>query len=287
MSAHTGERAAVLVSGPRPDPASVAMVKTWQQRRLIPYVARRCNQKRYLRTWLGRSWLVLRPGLPLVSQLFVFAGVVKFQTGATPYAIVLLLGFAVWMLLSESAYWGARSLELNRRTLRALRVPTLLLGLGAAGPALVDTAIGLGFLAIALLVYLVSDGQFFLALGPETLLAPVGAALLLMLGMGIGLALAVPGSLARDVRFGLRVALGAWYLLTPIVYPISAVPDGLRQVVECNPATGAVGLVMHGLVGQPMPSTLSLASSAIFGVGVLAGGVWLIARLEPRALDHV
>lgn len=260
----------------------------WQQRRVVPYYGRRFNEKRYLRTKLGRFWLLLRPGFTVGWQLFVFLLVAPVpQPGGVPFGIALLAGLSTWAYFSEAAFWATRSLELNRRSLRAVRVAPLAILIGAFAPALIDLAICLGFFVVALVVQLAIDGTWHLATGPQTLLLVPGFALLTLLASGIGLALAVPGARYRDVRFGLRFALSVWYFVTPVFYPVSAVPDAARVLVELNPASAPIAMVQSALLDMPGPSTLSVAASVVTTAALLVFGLARFRRGRPGVLDHV
>lgn len=260
----------------------------WRHRRLVSYFGRRCNEKRYVRTWLGKAWLVLRPGLTLGWQLFVFSLIAKVGSDSgAPYPLMLLLGFATWHLFAESAYWATRTIELNSRVLRAIRVPGLTIILGGLVPAAIDALVTVCFFAIAVAIYGFVDGTLYIELSTATLMVPLALLMLLALGLGIGLLLAVPGAEARDVRFGLRFVLSAWYFLTPVVYPLSAVPEAVRPVVEFNPVAAPVALMTNGILGAEAPSPASVIWAAAVGVALLVAGLMVFARYERRVLDFV
>jgi lipopolysaccharide transport system permease protein len=272
----------------RPGTVGPALRLAWLQRRLLVYFAHNFNQRRYLRTWLGPVWIALRPGLTVGWQLFIFAVITRVSSGGPePYPVLMLLNFAIWRPFSEIAFWVARSLELNRKVLSSARVSGLVMGVGALAPAVVDAVVTAGFLLVVLLVYLIADGRFYLTVSSNLLLAPLGIVLLLMLGLGIGLLLAVPGARARDVRFGLRFSLGWWYFLTPVVYPITSVPHAIRPLVECNPATGAIQMITDGLLRIPAPSLLSAGAAVIVCPLVFLAGLRTFAHMEDRTLDHL
>jgi len=266
-----------------------ALEASWRQRELLGYFARRFNEKRYLRTFLGAWWLLLRPGMTVAWQVFAFLVVASIDggPGSTPFLITFLIGFATWSFFSEGAFWTTRSLELNRRVLKLVPVSPLVILVAALVPALVDLAICAGFVLIALLAYLAVDGTWYVDVSPELLWVVPGFAALTAFALGVGLALAVPGARFRDVRFLLRFALGIWYFVTPVVYPITMVPEGVRTLVELNPLTGAVALVRHGLLDTPFPDALPLAATVVGSALMLAVGLWRFTRGHAKALDHL
>ncbi len=251
------------------------------------YFGRRFNEKRYLRTWLGAWWLLLRPGLTIGWQMFVFILIAPVDSGTVPFAVTFLLAFATWSFFAEAAYWATRSLELNRRPLKIVAVSPVVVIVSALIPAVVDLAICAGFLFVTVAAYLVIDGSSHLVLWLDTIWILAGFALLALLALGIGLQLAVSSMRFRDIRFGLRFVLSAWYFVTPVIYPVSAVPDGARTLVELNPVTGAIEIVRHGLLGTPGPSPLALASSCVLTGLLLVLGLRRFVRCYGGGLDHL
>jgi lipopolysaccharide transport system permease protein len=269
-------------------PGMIARIReTWQRRHLIGFFASRMIRKRYARTFLGPVWLFLRPGLQIGAQAFVFGGVLKVSTGGTPYLISLLIGLFAWHWFAESAYWTTRCLELNRSLLRRMYVPRGTLLVGSLTPSAVDAAITCGFLAIALIGYVIADGKFWLDIGWATLLVPAGVALLVAQALALGSLLAVPGVRYRDIRFSLRIGLGFVYFLTPIAYPISAAHGGYRTILEANPLTAGVTIIRHGLQSDFAVPTLSIITGLGTIFPALALGLWVYFRAESAALDHI
>ncbi len=261
--------------------------ETWKTRRLIPYFGRIFVRRRFIRTFLGPIWLFLRPGMMILSQLFVFGGVLAVSTGGTPYLIFFLITFSAWTIFRESAYISTRSLEVNRSILRRLYIPRGPILLGAAAPAFVDYLIVLGFLGVGLGFYVISEGTFYLDVSSQMLLLVPALGMLLAWGLTVGLWLAVPGAQYRDVRFSLSSALRFWYFFTPVAYPASTVPDNLRLITELNPLTAPIGLAKYALLSEGPPTTMSLIIS-LAGLSVFASvGAMIYFRSESAALDHL
>lgn len=280
-------RAAVRVAGSTPTDMGILLRRAWQERALVGYFGRRFNEKRYMRTWLGRWWLLLRPGLTIAWQMFVFILIAPVDFGTVPFPVAFLVAFATWTFFSETAIWATRSLELNRRVLRTVAVSPVVMVVAALAPALIDLAITAGFLVVTLLVFLVVDGQLHVTLSPASIFIVGGFALLAMLAFGIGLALAVSSVRFRDARFGLAFVFSLWYFATPVIYPLSAAPDGVRTLIELNPLTAPVSIVRHGLLGTPGPSLLALASACVLTLLAVVLGFRRFARGHGAALDHV
>ena len=92
---------------------------------------------------------------------------------------------------------------------------------------------------------------------------------------------------ARDMRFILMYVLGFWFMLTPIVYPISALPANFRWLAAINPMTGPVMAFKWSILGTDPVPTYELAISVGVTLGVLTGGLWYFARNEGQIADRL
>jgi lipopolysaccharide transport system permease protein len=256
----------------------------WRYRHLMPYFGKAYLQKRLARTWLGMLWLPIRPGINLATRIFVFGGLVGISTGSVPYAIFFIVATAAWQLFYETAYWSMRSIEMNRRVLSRVYVPRLTIIASALIPAAVDFLVNMGFAALATAYYVVRAHVFYLQFGLHTLLVPVGLLLMCMLGLGVGLLAGGAGAKARDFRFGVHYVFQFVYYLTPILYPITAIPNSARPFAELNPMTGAVEMVKDGLfrAHELSPDAVYVTLFWVFLIWV--PGLWLFDRTQVGLL---
>lgn len=275
----------VTIISPRPTGPLEPVRELWRHRRLVRFWGHRFLRKMYVRTWLGKAWIPLRPTLDVASRVLVFGAVLSVPSGGVPYILFLLVGQSAWELFERTAYWSTRAFELNRRFLRRLYVPRLTLLAGSTAPALVNYAVLTVLTGIAVAWFVVVDGVLHLELGSDLWMVPAGLGLALALALSMGLWLCILGARARDVRFTLSYVLGFWLYLTPVVYPLSEVPAGLRSLVQVNPMTAPIELVKQGVLGVGQLETLSLVCclGAIGGIGTT--GLWFFARADLRAVD--
>lgn len=241
----------------------------------------------YVRTWLGKLWIPLRPVLDVGTRVLIFGGLLGVPSEGVPYAVFFVVGMTVWVLFASSLYWMTRSVELNRRFLKRMYVPRLTLLAAAIFPS------GLWFVlyaAIAVIVlgyFAIVDGTLYLVASPALLLPVAGLCLIVALALAIGLWTSVYGAQARDVRFGLSYVLNVWIFLTPVLYPLSIVPDKYRTLAELNPMTAPVEMVRFGLFGTGGVPLLGLGAT-VATIAILGGfGLWFFIRSEAAALDNL
>lgn len=255
----------------------------WRYRRLLLFFARKSFQKLYSRTLLGRSWVLLRPLLPLIVSTVVFGSVLAVPSQGLPYSLFLAVGMAPWDLFAQGCTWGTRSLEMNRTFLTRIYIPRLILPMAAMSPALLNFAIHLGIILFVVGYYRFATGVWYIApLGlPWAVLAIVMA---LLLALGIALWTSVPALVARDVRFTLTYVLGFWLFLTPVLYPLPRAGK-YAWLAPLNPMTAVVNTFKHGMLGVDTLHLGDLGISMLVIAAVLGSGLWFFSRAETTACD--
>ena len=259
----------------------------WSYRRLTMFFALKSLQKLYARTKLGWLWLFIRPLFPLLAKTLVFGGVLAVRSEHVPYFVLLVTASTVWELFASAVMWGTRSLELNRGLLKQLYVPRLILPVSMMSPAFFTFAIHLAVLLCAVIWYRVADGRFYVTLGPHTGWAVLACVMAVLLALAISFWTSVPALSARDVRLTLGYAVGMWVLLTPVMYPLSAVPESWRFWMMLNPMAPIVEVFKYGLLGIGVVPVRPLAISGGLILVVASGGLVFFVRKEADAADRV
>jgi lipopolysaccharide transport system permease protein len=261
--------------------------EAWAYRSLLRFFARRFIEKMYVRTWLGKLWIPLRPVLSVGARVLIFGGLLGVPSEGTPYLLFFLVGIAAWELFSQTAYWATRSIELSRAVLKRIYVPRLTVLLASVAPSGLTFLVYLGMLTISVIGFWIADGVLYVELGPQTPIALAGLGLMVLLALGIGFWTSVYGAQARDVRFSLVYLTSFWFFLTPVIYPLSAVPETYRSLVAFNPMTAPVEMVKLGLLGTGTITVLAVAVCLSVVVGLCVSGFWFFSRSEALAVDSL
>jgi lipopolysaccharide transport system permease protein len=271
---------------PRRPGVRARLSEVWAYRRLIGFLGRKLVEKMTIKSKLGILWVPIRPLLTVASRALVFGGVLAAPSEGLPYFLFFLTGMAAWSLFDRTLFWSARSVEINGRYVQKLYFPHLLLPIAAFIPAILDFLVYLVLLGLTLGVYLWLDGTTYVQLG-EFWLALAGVGLIFAMALGMGLYLAVLGAYTRDTRFALSYILGFWFFLTPIIYPLSAIPEPYDVLGELNPVTAPIELVRVGLYGVGEVTPIALATTATVAVVSCVSGLIFFNRWEAAAMDHL
>lgn len=259
----------------------------WAYRKLTVYFGRRLLEKLYRRTWLGWWWIPLRPVISIGSRVFVFGGLLGVPSGGVPYLLFFIVGLTGWQLFSYTLFWATRSVEQGQGVLRRVYVPRVTCLLGSLVPSGVNFVLYVLIGAIVTGYYAIVDGQFYVHLDARAPLVLAGIVLCVAIALSIGLWTSIYGAQARDVRFGVNYGLSFWFFLTPVIYPLSEVPEDLSAVANLNPITAPLEMIRLGLFGFGQVTGSGLLSTALAIVVVGGSGLWFFNRSEAAALDSI
>lgn len=250
---------------------------------LLKELVKRDFHGRYAGSALGLVWSLVQPLWLLVLFTFVFDTILKVPlTGQRTenFAVFLFAGLLPWMAVNEGVTRAATSITDNSPLVKKLTFPAEVLILAAVLGALLHEAIAVGVFAVVLV------GLGHLAPGGLPLLL-VAVPLQLALSLGMGLLLAALNVFFRDVAQVLGLVFNAWFYLTPIVYPLSLVPETVQPLVLFNPLTALVELYRQALLGGTLELPPGTGTLAVFAVVVLGSGAWLFRRLAPTFVDEI
>lgn len=182
---------------------------------------------RYAGSYLGATWILVYPlSMALVSSV-VFALVFKKTVNNVPFFIYTLSGFAAWVFFVQTISSSARSLIQNRDIIVNNKVNTEIIVGGVIVSRLVDLMITTTFLTVVSLVFGV------LSFNPLVFAKSMTA--LLLATIAISLMVAAGNVYFRDVQALVDIFLNIIFYATPIIYPISVVPERYLWVFRLNP----------------------------------------------------
>lgn len=257
---------------------------TLQHRALVARLGIRVIIKGYSGAKLGRLWLVLRPAIAIVGMALLFGAVLDAPSNGVPYILFLLVGMLAWLTFERFLFWATRSFDTYRRVAAALDFPLLVVPTASAMAAGIEFCVFSGFIVVATVVFLLADGRMYIEFGAELLLVPAGLLLALALAWGMGLWLAVLNAKARDVRIVLRYVLRVWMYVTPVLYPVSALPGTFGFLATINPVAAPVEMVKAGLIGAGDLRLEAIAVSVGCAIAACVSGLWFFCVKAPSLL---
>jgi lipopolysaccharide transport system permease protein len=240
----------------------------WDYRGLLFFLVWRDIKARYAQTVLGPGWAIIRPILTMVVFTLVFGNLVDVPSDGVPYAIFSLTGVVAWNYFSTSFTGASGSLVVNKNLISKVYFPRLVVPLSPVIAGLADLAVAFVILLSMMAYYGMMPSPWAPAVVPVLVLA------MMMTAGGIGCWLTALNIQYRDVQHLTPFALQVWMYGSPIVYPMSLVPEEYRLLYALNPMVGVIEgfrAVLLGTNAVPWGAIglSALCSSLIFATGVL------------------
>jgi lipopolysaccharide transport system permease protein len=249
-------------------------------RELLLLLAWRDVKVRYKQTLIGVGWAVIQPLLTMVVFTIVFSRVAHVSSGGRPYAVLVFVGLLPWQLFSQAVTRTTTSLVSNNSLISKIYFPRVIIPVAAIGSPLFDFVISLGILAILMGAYGVAPGWGLVAL-------PFFVALTLLASLAAGLWMSALNARFRDIGYAIPFVLQIGLYLTPVAYPLSAVPAKWRTFFELNPMTEFVQGFRWGLIGESPPNWALLGAGTAVVLAFLGWGLSYFARTEQTLADVI
>lgn len=240
----------------------------------------RTVRARYKQSVLGGVWAILQPAATVFIFTVIFTLFIPVDTGAVPYVLFAYCAMAPWTFFSTAISDMVESLTANMSLVSKVYFPRELLPIAAMLARLLDFAIAASVLLVIMLFY----GWPIFSVSWLYLPAIVASQLALILGVGfIGAACNV---FYRDIKHLFALGLQIWLYATPIVYPVTVVPEHLRWLYFLNPMSGIIESYRDVLLRQEPPTTV-LFTSALVALLFLVVGYLFFKQVEAQFADLV
>jgi len=240
----------------------------------------RIIRARYQQSILGGLWAILQPAAMVVIFTTVFSYLIRVDTQGVPYVIFSYTALVPWLLFSTSVNDMVESIVANMNLVAKIYFPREIVVISAMLARLLDFFIAFLLLIVLMLYY---RTPIFTA---SWLLLPLILLVQLALTLGLGLAGAALNVFYRDIRHLVTLVMQLWLYATPIIYPVSVVPERFRQLYFLNPMAGAIEAYRAVIIHNSFPGS-SLALSALMAVVILILGYWFFKRVEYKFADVI
>ncbi len=253
----------------------------WDCRELFYFLAWRDIKVRYKQTIFGVAWAILQPFILMVVFSLFFGGVVGISADGVPYPIFSYAGLLFWQFFSGAVSKVSGSFVSNSGIVQKIYFPRLILPLSATVVSLVDFVMAAMVFA-GLLVYY----QF--APTPLGVLLVVPAILITFLAAtGLGTFLATLNVKYRDVGHALPFFIQLLLFLTPVIYPVSLVPERFRWLIQLNPMAGVIDAIRASFLGLGEVNWESLGLAALISIALFVFGYLYLKRFESEFADII
>ena len=258
----------------------------WAYRDLLWLFVRRDIVSVYKQTVLGPIWFFVQPLLTTIVFTIIFSGVAKISTNGLPPMLFYLAGTTPWNYFATCLNKTSTTFTMNASIFGKVYFPRLIVPLSVVISNLIQFLIQL-LLFLGFLAYYFATGAH---IAPHWLglviMTPCLLILMAAMGLGAGIIISALTTKYRDftflVSFGVQLAMYA----TPIIYPLSQIPEKYRWMIQLNPMSGPIEAFRCLFLGGEIPWH-ALGFSVGVTAALLIGGILLFNRVEKSFMDTV
>ena len=262
------------------------LADVWRYRDLLWMFVRRDFVAVYKQTILGPLWFFIQPLLTTVVFTMIFSGVAKISTGGFPAMLFYLAGLTPWNYFSTCLTKTSNTFVSNAGIFGKVYFPRLIVPLSIVVSTMIQFGIQFALFIGVLLYYLAMGASIVPQWGMILVLTP--ALILLMAALGLGAGIVVSSLTTKYRDFTFLIAFGVQLMMygTPVIYPMSSIPEKWRWLIQLNPMTAPVEAFRSIFLGGPIPWA-ALGFSAAFTALLLFVGVVIFNKVEKTFMDTV
>jgi lipopolysaccharide transport system permease protein len=264
------------------------LVELWRYRDLLFLLVYRDFVAKYKQTVLGPGWFILQPLLTTLVFTVVFAGVVNIPTDGIPPVLFYFAGLLGWNYFAQTFQTTSGMLVNNAYIFGKVYFPRLIFPLSTVVSNLLTFALQLVTL-LCLWVYF----KYFTSTGARfgfsfaIIWLPLVVLQIAALSFGVGLWFSALTAKYRDFTFLSVFVIQLWMYATPVIYPLSQVPERWRWLAVVNPMAMPIETIKYMFLSQGVVIPSYLAVSAGITLFMLVSGVLVFNKVENTFMDMV
>lgn len=260
----------------RPPPFLDEFIQLLQYRDLIFLLAGNILKNRYKRSILGILWMLLNPLLQTIVLAIAFGTI--FKSALPNYPVYLLSGLLAWSFITQTTQYAMGIMAGGGGLLKRIYIPRATYVVAVVGNGLVNFLISVLplTLIIILLKHTVSASWLFL---------PISILILAVFTLGLALLLSTASVFFTDSIDIYQIVIQAGFFLTPVVYPLSVLPDSINQWIILNPFFPLIELFRQPIYDNTIPTMGLILSTALLALVMLLVG-WTVFTHKADQLAY-
>jgi lipopolysaccharide transport system permease protein len=270
---------------PRVGWMDIDLAGVWRYRDLVRLLVRRDFVAFYKQTLLGPLWYLLQPLANALVFTVIFGHVAKLPTDGMPPFLFYLASMVAWTYFASCVTHTSNTFSANASLFGKVYFPRLVVPIAVVIAQLMSFVIQftmfVGFLLWYMATGLQTQPTAWILLTPLLVLQSAAA------GLGVGLIVSALTIRYRDLGMAVGFGISLWMYLTPIVYPLSRVPEGLKILFVLNPMTGVVEMFRIAYLGAGSITIAQYAAGLLVTAAILFAGLMIFARFEKSFVDTI
>lgn len=264
---------------------SVDLKELWRYRDLAILFVKRDLKNSYKQTVLGPLWILINPFLSTTVFTVIFGVIANISTDGVPQFLFYMAGNILWTFFSNCLSRGTGTFLGNAHLFGKVYFPRLIMPI--AGVMYYGLTFFIQFVVFFILVLIYMFTGSAVHINAIALLLPVLLLQTASLGIGTGLIISSVTTKYRDLNVLVGFGVSLWMYITPVVYPVSQIPDFLGWLAYANPVAPIMETFRYAFLGSGSFNPLYWGFSLCVTAVVLLFGVLVFNRVEKNFIDTV
>jgi lipopolysaccharide transport system permease protein len=253
----------------------------YHYRELIYNLTLRDIKARAKQSFLGYAWMVIPPIFQMVIFSILFQGILGLRlSGEIPYPLFLYCTLVPWQFFMEGTRTATVSIVNNAGLIRQIYFPKEVLILSSIAGKLFDFTISI-FILIGLMIF------YKMSIHLTILYIPFLVVIQIIFMIGLSLFLSSINTYYRDIGVAIPLLMQIWMYISPIIYPLSKVPQKFLPLYQINPMVGIIDGYRRVIIEGISPQWNLIFYCLIFSFVLLTLAYLYFKRLEPTFADIV
>ena len=239
----------------------------------------------YKQTILGPLWFFIQPILTTLVFTVVFGNIAGISTDGIPQPLFYMSGIVIWNFFADCFMKTSNTFVTNAGLFGKVYFPRIIQPLSVVISNGLKFLIQFGLFLILYAYYLIKGVP--VAPNGYILLFPFLLVLMALLGLGFGLIFSSLTTKYRDLTFLIQFGVQLLMYATPIIYPLSEIPEKYRFLIWGNPVSHIIETFKYSFLGQGMFTLAGLLYSTLFTLVILFIGIIIFNKTEKTFMDTV
>ena len=252
----------------------------WQYRELFYFFIWRDIKVRYKQTVLGALWAIIQPFFTMVVFTIFFGNFAKVPSEGVPYPVFSYSALVPWTYFSGAVGLSGNSLIGNSNLLTKVYFPRFAIPASAALSGILDFFIA-SIILFGIMIY------YHIPLSVNLAIWPVLVIPLVFMALGLGMILSSLNVRYRDIKYTIPFMIQIWLFITPIIYPISILPEKYQRLMALNPMTGIIEAFRSTVIPGKQIDLGLLIYSISASILIFMAGLIIFRKTEKGFSDLV
>ena len=257
----------------------------WRYRDLIVLFVRRDFVAQFKQTILGPAWFVVQPLITTIMFTIIFGNIAQLSTDGLPKILFYLSGNILWSYFAMCLTSTSDTFTANAHLFGKVYFPRLAVPISVIISNFMKFALQFVLFLVFLAYYQISGADIHM--NWAVALIPLLVILMAGLSLGLGIIFSSMTTKYRDLKFLLQFGVQLMMYATPVIYPMSSIPEKWKAFIWLNPMTPIIETFRFAFLGKGDFNWIHLAYRGAFTLVILFLGTVIFNRVEQTFMDTV